>query len=207
MIRINLARKKSTASGGGSSFSASEGSGFSLKSVFEGRGGDIWTVISVIGIPLALAFGANEFFEDYLQKRTGEVQKQVADRAKEREKLQRELQSVKGYEDIKKQLEQNSAVIRNKIDTIEKLIRDRDFATKSLMTLAQSMPKEMWITEYSSLEKNYRVAGSSLDAGMISDFMGKLQKSIYYTNIQLMSSSSTDGQGMKADFLLQGKVE
>jgi Tfp pilus assembly protein PilN len=114
---------------------------------------------------------------------------------------------VKGYEDIKKQLEQNSAVIRNKIDTIEKLIRDRDFATKSLMTLAQSMPKEMWITEYSSMEKSYRVAGSSLDAGLISDLMGKLQKSIYYTNVQLMSSSSTDGQGMKADFSLQGKVE
>jgi hypothetical protein len=75
------------------------------------------------------------------------------------------------------------------------------------MTLAQSMPKEMWISEYSSQEKSYSIAGSSLDAGMISDLMGKLQKSIYYTNVQLMSSSSTDGQGMKADFSLQGKVE
>jgi hypothetical protein len=207
MIRINLAKKKTATSGGGSTFAASEGSGFSLKSVFEGRGGDVWTVISVIGIPLALAYGANEFYEEYLQKRTGEVQKQVADRAKEREKLQRELQSVKGYEEIKKQLEQNSAVIRNKINTIEKLIRDRDFATKSLMTLAQSMPKEMWITEYAYSEKGYRVAGSSLDAGLISDLMASLQKSIYFTNLQLMSSSSTDGQGMKADFSLQGKVE
>jgi len=125
----------------------------------------------------------------------------------EKEKLQRELQSVKGYEAIKQQLEKNSSVIRSKIDTIERLIRDRDFATKSLITLAQSMPKEMWIAEYAFDDRGYRISGSSLDAGMISELMGRLQKSIYYTNLQLISSSSTDGQGMKADFSLQGKVE
>jgi hypothetical protein len=69
------------------------------------------------------------------------------------------------------------------------------------------MPKEMWIAEYAFDDRGYRISGSSLDAGMISELMGRLQKSIYYTNLQLISSSSTDGQGMKADFSLQGKVE
>jgi hypothetical protein len=206
MIRINLAKKKPASMGGGGMV-ASAGSGFSLKSVFEGRGGDIWTVVSVLGIPAALAVGANIYYDDYLLQRTAEIQKQITDRGKEKEKLQRELQSVKGYEAIKQQLEKNSSVIRNKIDTIERLIRDRDFATKSLITLAQSMPKEMWIAEYAFDDRGYRISGSSLDAGMISELMGRLQKSIYYTNLQLISSSSTDGQGMKADFSLQGKVE
>jgi len=208
MIRINLARKKAAAFGGGAIRSSDGGGGASaLKGLFEGRSADIWTIISVIGIPLGLAYGANEFYDSYVLKRTAEMQKQVADRGKDKEKLQRELQNVKGYEEIKKQLEKNSGVIRNKIDTIEKLIRDRDFTTKSLMTLAQSMPKEVWITDYSFTDRNYRLSCSSLDAGLISDFMGKLQKSIYYTNVQLLSSSSTDGQGMKVDFVLQGKVE
>ncbi|MBU6153497.1 MAG: PilN domain-containing protein [Bdellovibrionales bacterium] len=207
MIRINLARKKPLSSSSAGAYAVSGGSGFSLRSVFEGRGGDIWTVVSVIGIPLALGFAANEFFDDYVQRRTAEIQKQISDRGKEKEKLTRELQSVKGYEAIKQQLEQNSTVIRNKIDTIEKLIRDRDFATKSLIALAQAMPKEAWISEYSIGEKGYQIRGSSLDAGLISELMSKLQKSIYFSNLQLMSSSSTDGQGMKADFSLQGKVE
>ncbi len=206
MIRINLAKKKPASMGGGG-MGASVGSGFSLKSIFEGRGGDIWTVGSVLVIPLALAIGANIYYDDYLLQRTAEIQKQITDRGKEKEKLQRELLSVKGYEAIKQQLEENSSVIRNKIDTIERLIRDRDFATKSLITMAQSMPKEMWIAEYAFDDRGYRISGSSLDAGMISELMGRLQKSIYFTNLQLISSSSTDGQGMKADFSLQGKVE
>ncbi|NDD92661.1 hypothetical protein EBZ37_11300, partial [bacterium] len=168
---------------------------------------DIWTLISVFGIPLGLGYGATLFYDDYVEKRLADIKTQIESRGKEREKLQRELQNVKGYEEIKQQLERNSAIIRNKIDTIEKLIRDRDFATKSLMTLAQSLPKDAWITEYSQTERAYSLSGSCLDAGLISDFMGKLQKSIYYTNVQLTSSSSTDSLGMKADFKLQGKIE
>ena len=207
MIRINLARKKTPSYAVGASRSA-EGAGLSaLSGAFEGGAKNLLPILMTLGLPISVGYGATLYLDSYIEQKTAEIQKSITDRGKEKEKLQKELQSVKGYEEIKKQLERNSYVIRNKIDTIERLIQDRDFSSKSMMVLAQSLPKEVWITDFNISEKNYQISGSSLDAGMISDFMTRLQKSIYYKDIQLLSSSLTDTYSGKADFKLQGRME
>jgi Tfp pilus assembly protein PilN len=114
------------------------------------------------------------------------------------------MKEIQGYEPKKRLLEANEAVIRTKIETIEKLIRNRDFTAKTLIALSQSLPKEVWITEMNQGESYFEIKGSTLDIGLISELMTRLGKSIYFKDVQLRSSGMTDSSGAKSDFVIGG---
>jgi hypothetical protein len=55
-------------------------------------------------------------------------------------------------------------------------------------------------------ERSYTIRGSALDAGLVSDFMTKLQKNIYFKEIQLRSSVANEADS-RSDFELAGRGE
>lgn len=203
MIKINLANPKQAAYVGGS---GKTGVGQSFLNSFRDSGSDWMPVLKKAGLPLFLCFAASYGFDYYTQTMDEEMLQEIATLEKEKDQIGRELQKIKGFEGVKVELERNELVLRAKIDTIEKLIRGRDYTVKTLIYFAQSVPKDVWMSGFTGTEKNYDIRGSTMDIGLISDFMAALGRSIYFKDITL-KSTQTDPNGRQAGFELSARRE
>ena len=205
MIRINLIQKKqaSYVSGGGKT----SGTGISaLQSLSSGGMAGAITLFKSIGLPLILCVAANFGYDYYIQTRTDAMATEIAGLDKEKDTINKELSKIKGFESVKIELERNELVLRAKIDTIEKLIRGRDFTVKSLITLAQAMPRDLWLTDVRATETTFELKGGTVDLGLVSDFMTKLGQTIYFKEVTL-KNTATDPTGKQATFELGAKRE
>ena len=200
MIRINLIQKKQ----------ASYVSGAQKTSTFQtlGKGGfdAFLPLIKSMGVPLVLCLAANFGSDFFTQQKLDEMTQETAKLDQEKGKINKELEKIKGYETIKGEIERSGLVLRTKIDTIEKLIRGRDFTVKSLIYLAQSMPKDIWMTEIKATDNAFEVKGGTVDLSLVSDFMAKLGQTIYFKDVNLKSTAS-DITGTQATFYLGAKKE
>jgi Tfp pilus assembly protein PilN len=202
MIKINLALKKQ-ASYVTSGKTGTNTRNFNLKGAFSGGVADLATQILV---PLILCLALYYGTDYYTQQKTQEMQSEVGTLEKEKDRINTELARIHGFETVKTQLEANSHLLQTKIETIEKLVRGRDFTVKSLVALSQALPKEVWLTKMTATDGAYSITGSTVDLSFISDFMTHLGQSIYFKDIALKSSTS-DPTGRQSNFELSARRE
>jgi Tfp pilus assembly protein PilN len=215
MIRINLAQKKQASYVGGAktgSFaSMGKGAGGSAMDSLKGLMGSgsmaaLTPLLIKIAIPAVLSVGAYFGYDYYVQQKTVEMAQESETIAKEKTRIETELRKIKGYEVVKAELERNELILRTKIQTIEKLIRGRDFTVKSLVVLSQALPKEVWLMDMVTTETNYSLKGGTTDIGLVSDLMSKLGQTIYFKDVQLKSTSADPTQ-RQATFELSARRE
>ncbi len=209
MIRINLIQKKQPSYVNSSQKSGDADSGGGLSSFKKlGAGGmeGLLPMLKSIGIPVVIGLAANYAYNFYIDERVAEMAQETAKLEDEKTRINAELNKIKGFESVKVELERNELVLRTKIDTIEKLIRGRDFTVKTLVTLAQAMPRDIWMTEFSATETNFELKGGTVELGLVSDFMSKLGQTIYYRDVTLKSTSA-DPNGKQANFDLTARRE
>lgn len=204
MIRINLVQKKqaSYVTGGAK---AAGGAG-ALSTLAQGGMSAVMPLLSRIGIPIALSIATSFAYDYFVQQKTDEMAQELTSLNSEKDRINKELQKIKGFESVKIELERNSLILRTKIDTIEKLVRGRDFTPKTLITLAQSTPREIWFTGVTATETSYDLKGGATDIGLVSDLMAKLSGSIYFKDINL-KSTATDPTGRQSTFELSARRE
>lgn len=207
MIRINLVKKKKSNLSAGTGVKTAVDSAAAESPLSSGGSSAMAGLLLRLGIPLAMGIGANFAYDYYIEQRQGEMAQELKDIEAEKAKIQKKLAEFKGYEEAKKRLEQNQAIVRKKIETIEKLTKNRDFSAKSLMSLSQSIPTEAWLTDVDFVDRLYYIKGSSSDTGAVSDFMLKLQQGIYFKDVQLKRSVSSDVTGSNSNFELSGRSE
>ena len=109
--------------------------------------------------------------------------------------LASELNKTNGYEQIKKSLEADEKTIRTKINTIQELIRDRTTPPKILTTLSETIPREVWLREFTLRDRHFRLTGSSTSMDVVSDFMKSLEETIYFKGVVLKSSKQETVKG------------
>ncbi len=197
MIRINLARQKKSSLSSGGSVKISDGGG----------SGGLSVLLLRIVLPLGIGFASNFALETYFASQREGMEAEIASIEDEKLKATKKLAEVKGFETEKKKLEQTQQFIRTKIETIEKLVQNRDSTAQGLLSLSRAMPRDVWLTEISDSGDAFEIKGSTLDAGLVSDLMVKLQKSVFFQDVQLKNSVSRDQVGSLADFQLGGKHE
>jgi hypothetical protein len=207
VIRINLVKRKKSGFSAGTGAKGAPASVATERPLSSGGSGALASLGLRLGVPLALGIGANFAFDYYTEQKQGEMAQELRDIDAEKAKIEKKLVEFRGYEDAKKRLEQNQAIVRKKIETIEKLMKNRDFSAKSLMSLSQSLPQEAWLTELDLVDRTYTIRGSSTDTGSVSDFMLKLQGGIYFKDVQLKKSVSGDVTGSTSNFELSGRSE
>lgn len=211
MIRINLAQKKQAsylaASKSGSASAGGEGTNAldALKGMIAG-GASLGSTLVKILVPAVLSVMAYFAYDYYTQQKIAEMQQESATIDKEKNRIEEELRKIKGYEVVKVELERNELILRTKIQTIEKLIRGRDFTVKSLVVLSQSLPKEVWLMGLSASETGYEIKGGTIDIALISDLMTRLGQSIYYKDVALKSTLADPVQ-RQASFELTARRE
>ncbi len=204
MIRINLIQKKQA------SYVSGGAGGGSKTSAFQtlGKGGmeAFLPLFQTMGIPLILSLAANFGYDFFTQQKIEEMQQEIVRFDQEKARINKELEKIKGFETVKSEIERSSLVLRTKIETIEKLIRGRDFTVKSLIYMTQAMPKDIWISEVKSTDATYEITGGTVDLSLVSDFMAKLGQTIYFKDVTL-KSTATDPTGTMASFQLGAKKE
>jgi len=209
MIKINLALRKQSLSaegarGGALGGLSGLGSPDQLVKALEVFKDFPWKKIVVpVLVAVAATYTVDQLKESALQK----IEEEVSSVMAEKPKLEQEAQKLKSYEGIKKELESDEAVMRIKIDTIKKLIQGRSTPPKVLITLANTVPKEVWIEEFKVEDSKVSIRGSSKGYGPISDFMKSIGESIYFGEMVLKGTQQAkDSSGDEViNFELEGK--
>ncbi len=201
MIRINLANRKqpSYLAEGKSSTRTS------FKNIASSAGSSgLVAVLGRIVMPLVFCVGAYFAYDYYTENQVLRMQTELADFDKKKAAIQNELKRVKGFESVKADLERNQKILRTKIDTIERLIRGRDYTVKALVTLSQALPKDVWLTELVATDTNVEFRGATGDLGLISDVMSRLGQTIYFKDVTL-KNTTTDASGKQVNFELTAR--
>ena len=206
MIRINLVQKKQASYLSGSQKTSAASGPSALKTLSQGGLDAFLPLLMRFGIPIILCVATSYAYDYIIEQKNNEMQQELASVEKDKDRINKELQKIKGFEVVKIELERNGLILRTKIDTIEKLIRGREQTPKTLIALAQAMPTEVWLTEVSATETAYDIKGGAVDIGVISDLMSKLGRTIYFKDVSLKSTAS-DANGKQSTFELSARRE
>lgn len=203
MIKINLAtRKQSNLSGEPKTATSLGGSleNFKLESLKELP---FKKAMIPIAIGIVAYMGLDSYKEDVLLKMNNAAKKIES----ENTRLEAEISKFKAYDAIKKSLEEDEATITTKLQTIRSLIADRNTPPRMLVSLANALPKEVWITEFRIENSNITFRGGSLDFNHISDFMKGLSEIAFFSEVELKTTqqSKDDTAGDMATFELSAK--
>ena len=209
MIRINLIQKKqasyvSTSGAPGGGFTAIKAN--IMNTIKNGDMETILAIVKSIGIPIVIALIANFGYDFYVSQKTDEMNKELTSLDSEKDRINKELQKIKGFDAVKVELERSELVLRAKIDTIEKLIRGRDFTVKSLITLAQAMPRDIRMTSIKATDTTFELKGGTIDMALVGDFQSKLGQTIYFKDVTLKNTVG-DASGKQANFELGARRE
>lgn len=208
MIKINLLKRKSSqrsalSSGGALSAGAVTDQ---LKDLFSKISPEIQSTLYTLVIYAVIGGVAHYFLEDRKQKDLTTTKADIQKLKNEISLLDSEIAKTKGYEKVKKELEDDERAIKTKIETIQKLVDERTAPPKMLMTLSQSTPKDVWIDDFSVKDSEVRIKGSSLGLTVVSDFMKSLEETVYFKDVTLKNSKQQREKGVEvANFDLELK--
>jgi len=214
MIKINLARRK-TANIAGGGADAGEGGSSALKGLFSrsssggGSSSEGLKDLPIRSILIALVgvYGAQFYFEAEKSAEIAKVDQKIEKlRATQRE-LQASLAKSTGFEEIKQSLEADEKLVKTKLDTILKLMQDKQGSIQALKNISMSIPAEVWLQSLSISDTDFQVSGQALDYNQVSDFMNRLGQADFLSDINLDGSSQAkDEKGLNvASFKLTAK--
>jgi len=212
MIKINLARRKTA-----NLVSAGNDSGdsriSSMKSLFSRSSGSgsgealkDWPIRSIL-IALAGIYGTQFYFEAEKTSEIARVESTIEKlRASQRE-LQSKLSGAAGFEEVKRNLEADERLVKTKLDTILKLMEDKQKSIQALKHVSNSIPAEVWLQSLSLSMNDLQVSGQAIDYNQVSDFMNRLGQADFLADLNLDGSSqSKDEKGLNvATFRLTAK--
>jgi Tfp pilus assembly protein PilN len=192
MIRINLAKKQSK---GGADFDIKN---FKLSSLFDllkrggGAGGESEGPKFDLNNPIvraAAAAGAcyylGTYFDDIKAEELKKVEVEIQKIEKEKDAVAQKLAKIKGWEPIKKQLEDDEKAIRLKLDVVKKLLEGRDAPSKILMQVAQAIPDNVWLTTLGVTDFDLKMSGSATSYNDVTDFMRALNGTSEFSDTTL----------------------
>jgi Tfp pilus assembly protein PilN len=210
MIRINLALRKQPSG----AVDATKGTGatfntFSLDRFRDARLDGLKDIpIKKLAV-LVVVIGVSWYVvDDWKSSRLAELDARVASISEERDRLAKGLAKAQELEVLKKALESDEAIIRNKIGTVQKLIQDRQTPPKVLLALSTSLPNGVWIKDFRIADDGVTFHGSSLNITQISDFMKAIGDNALFQDVRLVrteqAKDSRSGLDI-AEFELQAK--
>ncbi|MGE4231959.1 MAG: PilN domain-containing protein [Bacteriovoracia bacterium] len=198
MIKINLARKKKGKSSGGDSkvfgidisglsglLKLGKSSGGSSEGAMLG-GVDLKksNLVKVL-VGFVIIYVVQSTIDDLKLEAMRLADTQIASVETQISEVQAKLAKVKGFEAVKKQLEDDENVVRTKLDVINKLLQTRVSPSKMLLYLASKIPNEVWLTEFATRGESLRILGSTTGYSEVSDFLNSMSESSFFEDIRL----------------------
>ena len=175
MIRINLLAtdrptKKKRGGGGGGGAPSAPGAmqAYLLMGIFVG---------GAILVCLGLYF--------YMSSQIRELDTKIA----QAEERQRQLQEIKRQVDA---LELKRATFQRKVDLIERLKAEQSGPVHMLDEVSKSLPDFVWLTNLDQAGSNVKFQGQSNGLTSVADFISALERSGWFPNVDLASSTEAN---------------
>lgn len=189
MIKINLATRKQSSGASHEAKGLNFGSfqfpsGFSKFNVNELKDLPIRKLLLPLVVCVALTYLVDSLKEDEMIQ----VQEEAAKVAAEKVQLVASAGKLKGYEELKRNMEADEQVMRSKLAVVQGLVADRTNPPKIMRSLAGSLPKDVWLSEFKAADNEVTFRGYSLDFNQISDFMKNLNESAYFSDVTIKNT-------------------
>ncbi len=205
MIKINLLSKKRFlgSSGSGQSAHSSESLLAKLKELN-------FAALQELGlhkmlVPMVIAFVVYSFLDQYKSHQLSVLGAELAAEQEKATALSKQLEKASVYDALKKELDADESIIRNKLDILKKLIEGRGDSVAMLEILSSKIPQKAWLTEYSVTAGKILVRGEATDYNQISDFMKNLRETGRFPELELKESSELAKQGGKGSEKTAGR--
>jgi type IV pilus assembly protein PilN len=95
-------------------------------------------------------------------------------------------------------LKKVQAEVKNKLDILNQLRRDKTGPANRLAKMSDAVPDKLWLTKYTESGNGISLGGIAFNEDLIAAFMRNLVASNEFTNVELLVSEQLDVGGMKA---------
>jgi hypothetical protein len=198
MIKINLATRKqaiASAGGGGGGAGLTKGLQGGLKNLSFSPDLLKELPIAKIILMIVVGYGANWWVEARKASELAIWETEKGKVIERQNQLKAELKKTDGFEAMQKQLLTDEQLMKTKIETVQKLINDRQVPPKLLSTLSSCIPPDVWLNDVHIGDDGVKIAGLSQGYNPISDFMKSLSESVYFTDLKLQGTTTTPEGG------------
>lgn len=210
MIKINLATRKQSASvssekksaggrGGLTAFLSKLrlSSGGTSESGGSSSGKEALEALPLRRLVLALALCAGGYFyvEDLKEEEIKGWDDKVNVVSADNEKLKKDLQKTREYASIKKSIDADELLLKNKTGVIQTLLKGRQAPHEILLTLATSIPKDVWLKGVKIENADVSLKGFAVGFNQVSGFMKALNESAYFSDVRLQNSQQEKDDG------------
>jgi type IV pilus assembly protein PilN len=136
--------------------------------------------------------------------------------SEERETAQaviRQLEAdIARYRPQEKQVEEfkkTRSELEEKLDVIRGLDRARSGPVRILDELSTNTPERLWLTKLETVGRAITVEGESLDTGVVADFLRELNRSAYFSGVDLeRTERGREVEGVKlVNFVITAQLE
>ncbi len=156
--------------------------------------------IFIIALVLILNFVGIGVYWGYLN---GVIEQKQADIARTQQRLQ-ELQKV--IDEINK-FEAQRKALEQKLEVIAKLEKEQRLPVRLLDEVYLTLEDDLWLNSFTQRGEDLNVAGSALSHPILSNYMRKLDNSLYFDQIRLIvaQTRAIGGQDVR-DFQINMKL-
>jgi type IV pilus assembly protein PilN len=150
------------------------------------------------GVVLALLLAVIVHF--MFQNKIAEQEKKIADAAAEIKRLEKIIGEVKELDSQKQRL-------LNQLAVIDKLEKGKRGPVHVLDELSNAIPKRVWLDSFKEQSGVLMMTGAAIDNADISEFMRAMQKSAYFTEVNLKYTQASVREGVNIyNFAIECKV-
>lgn len=129
------------------------------------------------------------------------IKEEVADIDRQNQALKKKLGEVANFEKKKEELEQKLAVLND-------LKTAKAGPVHLLDELSRALPDKIWLTQFSESGGNINLAGYGDAERTVASFMNNLERSPYYSNVELAVTEQASVGGVKMQkFTLKCRTE
>lgn len=153
------------------------------------RAADLRDSIGLLVLGLVVIAGGVVFLN-------GQVAEQLDNARIAVQQLESDIARYKPQEALVADFRRKKSDLEDKLEVIRGLDRARSGPVRMFDELASQTPERLWLTSLSTQAGRLRLEGSSLDNGVVADFLRALNGSQYFANVDLVKtggSGSVDG--------------
>ncbi len=104
--------------------------------------------------------------------------------------------------------ENEQKILKEKINIIDNLEKDRDVSVHLLDELTQIIPQRVWIDSFKQTENTIDIEGVAVDNQTIADFMARMEASQYFKGVELIVTQQVEQKNLKLKkFVIRCQVE
>lgn len=198
MIKINLLKRKKAGGGGPNKLFGIDLGGVKGLDTSALRDFDFKRSPFVrIAISLAVIYGADLWIQGQKLERLSEEDGRINAQQAEIDEVSKKLGKVKGFEPLKKQLEDDERNIQTKLDLINSLLENREAPAQLMRQISQIIPEEVWLDTLSVKDGTLKISGGATSYNIVTDFMKGLGESTLFSGVNLSQVNESSKDGVK----------